>query len=140
MSLVRPLPVPELTAKSDGIYRATLWLRSHGLSRCLQNQPCCVLMILDYDITGHVHCMLLQIDFPLYLRVLQVFWIFPLQQQCYPLPTVTYVITLFVFVTTYVTYYTQPLQTHLFLQWFLQFCFSDSSNERVSNNVFTHLM
>ena len=137
-NFVRPLPVPELLVKSDSIYRATLWLRNPGHSRRLHNQPCRVLMILDHDVTGHVHCMLLQIDFLLYPRVTQVFWIFPLQQQFYLLPTVTYVITLFVFVTTYVTYSTQPLQTHLFSQWFLQFCCSDSSNERVSNNVFTH--
>ncbi len=29
---VRPLPVPELLVKSDGIYRATLWLRNPGHS------------------------------------------------------------------------------------------------------------
>ncbi len=36
-SFVRPLPVPELLFKSDGTYRATLWLRNLGPSRRLHN-------------------------------------------------------------------------------------------------------
>ncbi len=35
--IVRPLPVPELPVKSDGIYRATLWLRNPGHSHRLHN-------------------------------------------------------------------------------------------------------
>ena len=46
---VRPLPVPESPIKSDGTYRATLWLRNPGPNRRLHNQPCRVLMILDHD-------------------------------------------------------------------------------------------
>ncbi len=34
---VRPLPVPKWPVKSDGIYRATLWLRNPGLSRRLHD-------------------------------------------------------------------------------------------------------
>ncbi len=34
---VRPLPMPELPVKSDGIYRATLWLRNSGHSHRLHN-------------------------------------------------------------------------------------------------------
>ncbi len=37
MTIVRPLPMPELPVKSDGIYRATLWLRNSGHSRHLHN-------------------------------------------------------------------------------------------------------
>ncbi len=36
-SNVRPLPMPELPVKSDGIYRATLWLRNPGSSCRLHN-------------------------------------------------------------------------------------------------------
>ena len=34
---VRPLPVPELLVKSDGIYQAALWLRNPVPSRRLHN-------------------------------------------------------------------------------------------------------
>ncbi len=37
LKFVRPLPVPKLLVKSDGIYRATLWLRNPGHSRRLHN-------------------------------------------------------------------------------------------------------
>ncbi len=56
---VRRLPVPELPVKSDGIYRATLWLRNPGPSHRLHYESCRVLMILDHDVTGPVHYMLL---------------------------------------------------------------------------------
>ena len=36
-TIVRPLPVPELLVKSDGTYRATLWLRNPRPSRRLHN-------------------------------------------------------------------------------------------------------
>ncbi len=37
MQHVRPLLMPGLPVKSDGIYRATLWLRNLGPSRRLHN-------------------------------------------------------------------------------------------------------
>ncbi len=114
---VRPLPVPELPVKSDGIYRATLWLRNPGLSRRLHNQPCRVLMILGHDVTGHVHCMFLQIDFPLYPRVPQVFWIFSLQQKFYPLPTYSNISDYLICIRDYIRYilYSTPLDPSIFI-------------------------
>ncbi len=55
---VRPLPVLDLLVKSDSTYQATLYLRNPRPSRSLHTQPCQLPMILDYNVTRHVHFML----------------------------------------------------------------------------------
>ena len=89
----------ELPVKSNGTYRATLWLRNPRPGRRLHNQPCHILMILDRDFT----CLLGILDFLSLATILS----FAYSEPCYL--KVSYVITLFVFVTTYDTHSTQPV-------------------------------